>query len=243
MLQYGSAFALQQQPGLSENRWDYPCNIPPYEVSFETKQAASGQISGSYLLSCRPKPAPDPPSTFDGEITNVQFTCLGGSGPIWLLSGGGSNSSYYFRPSVGQSYFYPESTPKTGGVPVADAVVVNCGPQPSGPDSDGDGCPDAREQGPSELTGGRRNYLNPWDYFNPTLDGLNRVDDILRVVLQFFDDDNDGSPGQPPYSAGYDPGTDRTLMGPNAWNLGPPNGQQRADDIIHIVRQFFHDCS
>jgi hypothetical protein len=168
---------------------------------------------------------------------------VGGSGPIWLIAG---NSSYYFRPSVGQSYFYLESTLLKAGMEVADSVVINCGPQASGPDSDGDGCPDAREQqtaGGTESSGGRRNYLNPWDYFNPTQDGKNRVDDILRVVQQFFQDDNDGSPGEPPYVAGYDPGTDRTLLGPQLWNLGPPNGQQRSDDILNIIKQFFHDCS
>jgi len=119
-------------------------------------------------------------------------------------------------------------------------------------DSDFDGCPDVREQQTaigSELTGGRRDYLNPNDYFNPTRDGLNRVDDILLVVNAYFEDDSDGNPGVPPYFTGgtppyaYSPGTDRTLVGPLAWNLGPPNGLQRVDDILLEVKQYFHDCS
>jgi len=46
----------------------------------------------------------------------------------------------------------------------------------------------------------------------------------------------------PPYAPGYNPDTDRTLVGPNAWNLGPPNGLQRINDILHEVHQYFHDC-
>ncbi len=111
---------------------------------------------------------------------------------------------------------------------------------------DGDGCSNVKEQqtgSGSELTGGRRNYLNPNDYFNPSRDGVNRVDDILLVVQAYFDDDSDGNPGLPPYAPGYNPDFDRTYVGPLAWNLGPPNGLQRVDDILNAVKQYFHDCS
>jgi hypothetical protein len=101
-------------------------------------------------------------------------------------------------------------------------------------DTDGDRCPENKEIGPDQSQGGRRDPLNPYDYFNPTHDGMNRIDDVLAVVHQFFRDA--GNPA-------YNPDTDRTLLGPNAWNLGPPNGQQRVDDILHQVHQFFHDCS
>jgi hypothetical protein len=83
---------------------------------------------------------------------------------------------------------------------------------------------------------------NAYDYFNPTSDGMNRVDDIVKVVNQYFKDDNDANPGLPPYAPGYNPGTDRTVLGPNQWNLGPPNGTQRVVDILNIVKQYFHDC-
>jgi hypothetical protein len=122
---------------------------------------------------------------------------------------------------------------------------ANCKAQ-ANPDTDGDGCPDAREQQTapgSELSGGLRDYQNPYDYFNPTHDGRNRVDDILKVVQQYFKDDNDGNPGLPPYMANYNPDTDRTPLGPHVWNLGIGNGLQRVDDILAIVKQYFHDCS
>ena len=38
--------------------------------------------------------------------------------------------------------------------------------------------------------------------------------------------------------------TDRTaLVGANPWNFGPPNGQQRVDDILAAVKSYFHDCA
>ncbi len=78
---------------------------------------------------------------------------------------------------------------------------------------------------------------------NPSHDGKSRIDDVLLVVQAYFKDDTDGNPGLPPYTAGYNPDTDRTLLGPNAWNTGPPNGLQRIDDILAQVKQYFHDCS
>ncbi len=102
-------------------------------------------------------------------------------------------------------------------------------------DSDGDACPDKSELGGDPSHGGLRDPYNRWDYFNPTLDGLNRVDDILKVVGQYFIDK--GNPL-------YDKNTDRTaVIGANPWNLGPPNGQQRVDDILAAVKSYFHDCS
>jgi len=109
-------------------------------------------------------------------------------------------------------------------------------------DTDGDGCPDARELNINQATGGFRDPFNHYDYFNPSGDKQNRVDDILDVVGQYHMDDNDGNPGLPPYVSGYDPETDRTPLGSDAWSLGKPNGQQRVDDILASVKQYHHDC-
>jgi hypothetical protein len=75
------------------------------------------------------------------------------------------------------------------------------------------------------------------------------VDDIVAVVNQYFDDDTDNpggtaNAGFAPFSAGYDQDTDRTaLPGGNDWNLGPPNGLQRVDDIVASVKSYFNDCN
>ena len=109
----------------------------------------------------------------------------------------------------------------------------------SGPDTDGDGCPDVNEKQTapgSEATGGLRDYLNPYDYFDPTQDGQVRMNDILAVVDQYSLDD-------PPGRIDYTSLTDRTAIpGGDPWDLGPPNGQQRADDVLAVVKQYSHDC-
>ncbi len=118
-------------------------------------------------------------------------------------------------------------------------------------DTDGDGCTNAQEVGPNEVDGGKRSPSNPNDYFNPTGDKLNRIDDILAVLGQYFDDDSDGNPGLPPYAPGYNPDTDRTDdpaypntgVGAQPWRLLGGNGLQRIDDILAQVKQYFHDCA
>jgi hypothetical protein len=119
---------------------------------------------------------------------------------------------------------------------VIDTFTITASPSmlPPPGDSDGDGCADADEIGPDETLGGRRDYLNPWDYFNPTKDGRNRVDDILAVVNHYFLAEGE---------AGYSENYDRTYLGPNPWNLGPPSGQVLVDDVLHAVDSYFHDCT
>lgn len=119
---------------------------------------------------------------------------------------------------------------------IADSFTVFAAPPKQAPpgDTDGDGCTDEQENGTDETAGGQRDYKNPWDYFNPTGDGRNRIDDILAVVNRYFLHE-----GQ----EGYDEKYDRTYLGPNDWNLGPPDGQILVDDILHSVHSYFHDCA
>lgn len=49
-------------------------------------------------------------------------------------------------------------------------------------DYDGGGCTNGQEFGTEPNLGGRRNPLNPYDYFDPTHEGQVRVNDILLVV-------------------------------------------------------------
>lgn len=110
-------------------------------------------------------------------------------------------------------------------------------PVTSHKNSDRDGCTDTQELRSNQGDGGYRDNYNGYDYMNPTGDKLNRVDDILAVVNEYFDDDPLGD-------IDYASLTDRTAIpGANAWNLGPPNGLQRVDDILASVKQYFHDCN
>ncbi len=118
---------------------------------------------------------------------------------------------------------------------VGEVVDITCAqPSPYPDDTDGDTCPDAREAAANQMIGGKRNFLSQWDYFNPTGDGVNRIDDVLAVVDQYFVDTG---------NLNYTTSTDRTSFGPDEWNSGPPDGLQRVDDILNAVKQYFHDCS
>jgi len=126
-------------------------------------------------------------------------------------------------------------------------AVLHCWDELCSPDVDADNCADTREQwnfySGLEYNGGFRNPKDPHDYFNPTGDGQNRVDDVLAVVDAYYKDDTDGNPGLPPYAPGDNPDTDRTLTGPQAWRTGPPNGLQRIDDVLYQLSQYSHDCA
>lgn len=122
-------------------------------------------------------------------------------------------------------------------------------PPASGIDSDGDGCDDAFEGGPNPALGGMRDPGNPWDFFD-TPDNANVRDlaisiaDVARIVQRFG---TTGDPGidpksPPPPPPAYHPAFDRTPLGPNNWNVGPPDGAISIQDVALVVAQFGHTC-
>jgi hypothetical protein len=79
-----------------------------------------------------------------------------------------------------------------------------------------------------------RDPYNPWDYFNPTQDGTNRIDDILAVANRYGRND-----GDPMYSQDHD----RTFLSAgHSWQFGPPSGSIRQFDITAAVLSYDHDC-
>jgi alpha-tubulin suppressor-like RCC1 family protein len=184
---------------------------------------ATGETCGSNNIPCSTTPVevPNYVRTLALEAGGASHTCAvdGGSN----LQCWGSNESGQL--GDGTTTDRPAPVSVQGFAPPA---------QPYPGDTDGDGCPDAREQGTDQTTGGGRSYTNMWDYFNTSQDGSNRVDDVLAVINQYFVDVGE---------AGYDQDTDRTALGPDQWDLGPPNGEQRIDDVLAIIYQYFHDCS
>jgi hypothetical protein len=101
-------------------------------------------------------------------------------------------------------------------------------------DADKDRCQDAWELGPNPRLGGQRDPQDPWDYFNPTGDGMNRTDDIVAVLRNYFA--TESSPG---YSTAIDRGG---RDGPKPWNLAPPDGRVLIDDIVAAVGSYLNDC-
>ena len=116
-------------------------------------------------------------------------------------------------------------------------------------DTDNDGCTDGQELGSTAVLGGARNPKRFWDFFD-TPDNSNVRDraitiaDIGRIVARFgTTGDPAGDPLSPPPAIGYHTAFDRTPVGPELWNLGPPDGAVTIQDIGLMVAQFGHSCA
>jgi hypothetical protein len=234
VVRYTNNLTFWPQSGLAENRWPRcPSSVYGLFAGSESLTPPTSTRPGTYKLTC--KGTLD--KTFKGVLANLHFSCNGpGAGQIDLIGGAGSVVSFFFRPSTYSSYYWLASSAK-GSLQVADAVHIQCGSGAaagfSATDTDGDSCSDSREKGAQASLGGARDYLNPWDFFDPTKDGRHRVNDIMAVIARF-----NTSAMSPDYSTDLD----RTAVGPNYWNLGPPNGKIAIDDVLAITRLYGQDC-
>jgi polyhydroxybutyrate depolymerase len=194
--------------------------------------------------------------TSDREVSSVNSgvqlveydSCDGGAAVrLYIIDGGGHawpGSPYAPPPDDGSNGINATDliwqffqTYSLNGLPLGDTDGDGM-PDLYDADNDGDGCPDVAElqTAPgSESSGGRRDPNNPWDYFEPNRNGQHRMDDIFAIIHNYFVDVTD----PPSYSTQYD----RTYLGPNAWNLGPPDGMIRIDDILAVMAQYYHDCA
>jgi len=182
----------------------------------------NGEGPGFVYGACGQGPGA-PGNFYTGLVSRAVFTCAA-DGSITLVHGLPDKTLL----ATASTYEFLYET-------ADETLTIDClTPAPYPTDTDGDGCPDTKEAGMNPVQGGLRDFTNPWDYWNPTHDGINRIDDPYLVKTQYFIDE-----GEP----GYNPDTDRTWVGPNPWNLGPPNGLQRIDDMLYALNQYFHDCS
>ncbi len=133
-------------------------------------------------------------------------------------------------------------------------------------DTDGDGCSEKQELRDTVGTGGRRDPYNRWDLMavwhgSPLIrDKIVNAADLSAVVARFGatdtgagDFDRNSNPTLTPNlpilpsgnRANYHPSFDRegTLVGSNAWNLKPPNGNVGAAELANAVAQFGHNCN
>ncbi len=141
----------------------------------------------------------------------------------------------------------PTPTPTATPTPCPAGKVPTyggCGtptPTPDLTDTDGDGCPDQRENGTDETLGGLRDFLDPWDYYDvetisgPGHDGnINVLFDVLGVINHY------APTGDPPYDANYDRGPS---AGPNPWNMTAPDGSiDLLNDILGVIQQANDRC-
>jgi hypothetical protein len=210
----------------------------PDPDAFDDFGGAVGAAGNRILISAIGDDAAGPDAgavyVFDGTNGSLVGTLLNASPQPGTSSGFASDEFGYPLRAWGDSVVISSPFDDTAGT---DAGAVYLFSPVGMGDADGDSCLDKQEaqyQAGTELYGGRRDPTNPWDYMNPSHDGQNRMDDVLAVVGAYFIDA--GNPA-------YNPDTDRTSVGPNAWNLGRPNGLQRIDDVVNIVKQYFHDCA
>jgi hypothetical protein len=105
-------------------------------------------------------------------------------------------------------------------------------------DFDGDGCTNTQELGGIPALGGMRDPYNGWDFFDtPPYDRAVSIADINRILDRFGA--VAGFPGPPFYSSSFD----RRPIGPNHWNIGPPDGRITIVDIRLAASQFSHTCA
>lgn len=112
-------------------------------------------------------------------------------------------------------------------------------------DSDLDGCVDSKELGGVPSQRGQRDPNNFWDSLDtPHRGGAISMGDHVRVIQRFGssgDSNIDPLTEPPPYPA-YHTALDRSLLGPNRWNLGPANGSGMKLDITLSLAQFGTKC-
>jgi subtilisin family serine protease len=118
--------------------------------------------------------------------------------------------------------------------PRVDARVATIA---DGVDSDLDGCVNIEEYGIDAMTGGRRNPLNRYDFYDTSGDrSINVLEDVLPVIQGFG----------PASGTHYDAALDRAPAPPNSeiWDMGPPDGTIDVDaDIRGVAAQFGHSCA
>jgi hypothetical protein len=111
------------------------------------------------------------------------------------------------------------------------------------------------------MTGGLRNPKLFWDFFdvwtNPSggdpfawqRTRAVDVDDVMSVggiASRFGRRGNPlGNPLASPFfnTSGYHASYDRTFLGPDPWDLGPPDGAIGIDEIFWAAAQFAHNCN
>jgi hypothetical protein len=105
-------------------------------------------------------------------------------------------------------------------------------------DSDGDGCPDARELGTDPVFGGDRDPFDPWDFYDVTGDSAIDLADALLILDHF---------GHGPNSDPTDNLLDRYAPDPSkpyrtAEALGDDVGVDLQDALLNL-QSFGHKCS
>ena len=133
----------------------------------------------------------------------------------------------------------PVDTDLDGVTDGEETLIVSTDPFAS--DTDADGCSDGRELSNDPATGGQRDPLNHWDFYDVSGEGggppdgiIDLPNDILGVIQHF------APSGAAPYDVQFDRGVS---SGPHPWNMTAPDGViDLPNDILGVILQFNHDC-
>lgn len=208
-----------------------------------------GAIGDSTLASITFVCASEGSSQLNLTIATFIDATVGGSLPIDASIDNGLAICSALEPS-------PEPSPTSEPEPSPEPSPTS-EPEPTpepGLDSDGDGCTDEKELGPDEALGGKRDPANFWDFFDPNLDGAVGFGDFLLLLQHFGASDDNGQASinrnsdpltTPDAGPGtYHPRFDRgVVIGPNGWDLAPPNGTIALSDFLALLVQFGHTCA
>jgi hypothetical protein len=192
------------------------------------------------VFACVPLPLPEKGLTTIGPALRFAFRCVDdGVGSLGLVAASGDvQLATHFLGEWSQ----PLEPDVTGS-----RIVCGDGGQV---DSDADGCTDAAELSAAAFSGGQRDPLDYWDFYD-TPDAANTRDkvvtagDISRVVRRFgAGGDLSASPLSPPPDTGYHSSFDRGgRAGAHTWNQAPADGSITASDVAAAVSQLGHSCT
>ncbi len=174
-----------------------------------------------------------------GEVETVtELVSYTGTGQSTIIGLAFRSNGLYFTDLYGEAGF--------GGGGAVKANVYRI--FPSSVDSDNDGCTDVEERGPDEILGGRRDYLNFWDFFDPNRDGAVGLLDFLAVLRHFgtVGDPSTLDPDAPEPPVGeYWVLADRGGQSPGGdpWDELPANGSIGLADFLSVLRQLGHTCA
>lgn len=211
-------------------------------VALRVPGSPTGSEGLVYHAGTTAKTPPLPASFHEGGIVRLAMTCSPGtsSSTLFLLPFAEDNTNGAgFRA-------YPSSA--NLNIP-AKAAPLNllCDYYSHYTDTDGDGCSDFAEMqvsNGSEMYGGRRDYLNPYDFYDTNGDRtIDLFIDIFGVADLFGADADSDPPGEPD---GYDAAFDRSEPGPGeyVWDMHAPDGAiDLFTDIFGVAYQFGHDCN
>ncbi|MCH8065960.1 MAG: FG-GAP repeat protein, partial [Chloroflexi bacterium] len=239
-LQAGAAYVFQRNEGGTDN-WGEVTKLTASDAQSNDRFGFSAAVSGDTLVIGAYHQ--------DLEHGNVGKAYAfqrdeGGTdnwGEVTKLTASDAQNSDGFAYSVavsGDTAVVGAKNEDAGGNSAGAAYVFQL-KQPFPGDTDGDGCPDVRENLPKAQAdqGGGRDWQDPNDFYDvaglsgPTPDGvIDLLFDILGVIAHY-------SPqGASPYDAHYDRGPS---AGPNPWNMTAPDGViDLLNDILGVITQY-----